>query len=131
MQAAASRGKFSENVTRLARRAQITNPSMDGEPLAALVRVSLRMGSSEHADGRVKCALDVSTRTTRASGAATWRKSACHPKPGHGRIHMAVGVIPVWGSCEAEKADWVRSNPWSNQAEYEAAMRSITEKTGV
>ena len=52
-------------------------------------------------------------------------------QPGHGRIHMVVGVIPAWPAYEVEKQAWIRDHPTATQAEYEAAMRSITEKLGV
>lgn len=134
--AAAARKKFYEDVSWLARRSRVTHSFMDGEPLAVLVRVAPRKNSSEDVDGRVKCALDSFNK----NHACVWKDDRqvaalmverLPSQPGHGRIHMVVGVIPAWPAYEVEKQAWIRNNPAATQAEYEAAMRSITEKLGV
>lgn len=134
--AAAARKKFYEDVSWLARRSRITHSFMDGEPLAVLVRVAPRKNSSEDVDGRVKCALDSFNK----NHACVWKDDRqvaalmverLPSQPGHGRIHMVVGVIPAWPDYEVEKQAWIRNNPAAPQAEYEAAMGSITEKLGV
>lgn len=134
--AAAARRKFYEDVSWLARRARVTHSFMNGEPLAVLLRVAPRIGSTEDVDGRLKASLDSFNK----NHACVWRDdrqvAAClierlPPQPGHGRIHMIVGVIPAWDVYESTKAEWVQANPGATPAEYEAAMRSITEKLGV
>lgn len=134
--AASARKKFYEDVTWLARRSRVTHSFMEGEPLAVLMRVAPRKGSSEDVDGRVKAGLDSFNK----NHACVWRDDRqvaallverLPSQPGHGRIHMVVGVIPAWPAYEAEKAAWILANPIATQTQYEAAMRAIAEKVGV
>lgn len=133
--AAAERKKFYQDVAWLARRARITHSFMDGEPLAVLARVAPRKGSSEDVDGRVKAALDSFNK----NHACVWKDDRqvaallverLPSQPGHGRMHMIVGVIPQWPAYETAKAAWIVANPAASPAEYEAAMRSISEHAG-
>ena len=134
--AAAGRRRYCENATWLDCRAHIANPSMHGEPLAVLSRLPPRKELIEYADGRVKCAFD-RVSTNRACSRRDNRQVAAllidrlQFEAGPCRIHMVAGAMPVRDSYDAEKADWVPSNPWSNPGECEAAMRSMTERTGV
>ena len=134
--AATERKKFYSDVAWLARKARIVNSFMGNESLAMLVYVTPRLGSTEDVDGRVKTSLDAFNRGHACVWGDDHQVSALivermPPVRGHGYMHMWVGVRPVWPEYETAKAAWILANPTATQAEYEAAMRSIAEKTGV